>query len=120
MAYTPTTWRTGDVITSQKLNKLQKGLFIVTATAIPTSSDTEPPQASATSTQVLAAFDDGKIPVLTIKTNTESSVFLFTGYGTDQRNTSYNWVRFWNNYGFIYLTYDGKLYQVEPGGQAAV
>ena len=33
MSYTPTTWKTGDIVSSEKLNKLEQGVADVTDAA---------------------------------------------------------------------------------------
>lgn len=39
MSYTPTNWQTGDVITAEKLNKMEGGIAAGSATGLITSSD---------------------------------------------------------------------------------
>lgn len=53
MAYIPTVWATGDVITAEKLNKMENGIADVSAYIVPVVYDAD------TSTTILqASFDD--------------------------------------------------------------
>ena len=70
MAYTPTNWANGDVITSEKLNKIEQGLangsggiFLITADmASRTFSNV-----SATFEEAVEAYDNGMLLVLRVK-----------------------------------------------------
>ena len=70
MAYTKNTWRTGDIVSSQKLNHMEDGianaeqLFVITAT-LGEGSIT----ADKTATDVYDALNSGKVPVIKIVMN---------------------------------------------------
>lgn len=62
MAYEPTTWQSGDVVTSAKLNKLETAAapFIVTFT-VDWSGDDPTATADKTLTEIEAAWDAGMV-----------------------------------------------------------
>ena len=64
MAYTPTTWKSGDVVTSAKLNKLENGVANA-STLIVTIEDGEESGyvADATYAEIGAAIDAGGIVI---------------------------------------------------------
>ena len=65
MSYTPTTWQSGDIVTAEKLNKLEQGLadigggdpFVITVT--PTAQDLSGTM-DKTPAQILEAYESGK------------------------------------------------------------
>lgn len=65
MSYEPTNWKTGDVVTSAKLNKLEQGvagvqdIFVVTLTG-----DEEHPVPDKTFQEVLSAINEGSIVLM--------------------------------------------------------
>lgn len=64
MAYTPTNWQNGDVITAVKLNKIEQGIADIFCLLYPVNVDyngaTYTPD--KTYAEVRAAVDDGMIP----------------------------------------------------------
>lgn len=70
MAYEPTNWKTGDVVTSAKMNKLEQGVaagsgvLVVTLTRVEDAKEGEPEFLSShTSEQIFEAYSSGKIVV---------------------------------------------------------
>lgn len=69
MSYTPTTWKSGDVVTSAKLNKLEGGVaaandeFVITCT--PTAQDLSG-TVDKTNAEIFAAYQAGKKIVIQI------------------------------------------------------
>ena len=60
MAYTPNNWKDGDVITAEKMNKIENAVspLIITLTGETTSNGQ--PYVNATADDVLAALEAGK------------------------------------------------------------
>lgn len=73
MAYTPTNWQTGDVITAEKLNKMENGIAGSSLEVIFTVTTNDELVPNETFENVLAALTAG-IPV-TFKTN--AGMFLY-------------------------------------------
>ena len=68
MSYTPTEWKTGDIVTSQKLNKLENGLAAVgygTFKVTIASTIDEPPKLTMNKTwqEIKNAFDAGLVVI---------------------------------------------------------
>ena len=67
MSYEPTNWKTGDVVTSAKLNKLENGvagapdIFVVTVTG-----DEEHPVLDKTFQETLSAINEGSIVLMKV------------------------------------------------------
>ena len=86
MSYTPTTWATGDVITAEKLNKLENGvadgtkLFVINATGVASQDNPQTtPTLDKTYDEIKAAYDAGMTPVICYKETSpvgEASVIL--------------------------------------------
>lgn len=74
MSYEPTNWKTGDVVTSAKLNKLEQGVadaggsFVTTVTATydPDEASMNYERASHTASEILAAHRQGQICTLVL------------------------------------------------------
>ena len=93
--YTPTVWKNGDIITEQKLNKLEQGLedagckiakINVTLTAVGTSYTCTPDKTFA---EVMALIEDGYIPVYLFSEGDVHSVALPHTAHTDSSDPSY-------------------------------
>lgn len=93
--YTPTNWNNGDVITEQKLNKLEQGLedagckivvINVTLTAVGTDYTCTPDKTFA---EVMALINDGYIPVYLFSEGASHSVALPHTVHTDSSDPSY-------------------------------
>lgn len=80
MSYTPTEWKTGDVVTSAKLNKLEQGVanagggidaLVVTFTATVDDATGEISSISSnkTASEIYSAVESGKFVVATIDAN---------------------------------------------------
>ena len=91
MGYTPTSWSTGDVITAEKLNKIEDGiavaggfgtgLFVIhaTGTAGPGNPQTQP-TFDKTYEEVLAAFNSGLIPTVLFSGINSTGHAMFVSY----------------------------------------
>lgn len=71
MSYTPTEWKTGDVITAEKLNNMESGivggqeLFIIHATGVAAAPGTSTtPVVDKTYEEIADALQHGKIPFM--------------------------------------------------------
>ena len=60
MAYTPTSWSSGDVVTSEKLNKIEDGIENATMVVVNVSYADEAYRADATIDDIEDAISDGK------------------------------------------------------------
>lgn len=88
MAYTPTEWETGDVITAEKLNKMETGIAANSAgMIIPTFT----PNAGLTSAtcdmtlqEILSAIDAKRCFFAKVLTGDSISFFPLAGYNTEQ------------------------------------
>lgn len=81
LGYKPTEWKNGDVITSEKLNKLENatGFFVI---ELERGSDNSPTGIKASYNDILHALSQGKLPVVIgIDPNTNKGVSL--GFITD-------------------------------------
>lgn len=77
MAYTPTEWVTGDVITAVKLNKLENGVAAIDGVmVVPAEDDGTNTTLTATYAQIAAALSAG-IPVFIKVSLTESENYYF-------------------------------------------
>ena len=99
MAYTPTVWETGDVITAEKLNKAEKGIAEASDAAfyVTFTDDGETATADKTMDEIEAAISAGKavfckltgsqyIGVLTRHihdASPENTCVMFMGYDTN-------------------------------------
>lgn len=110
MMYTPTVWKNGDVITEQKLNKLEQGLedagckiavINVTLTAVGTSYTCTPDKTFA---EVMALIEDGYIPVYLFSEGASHSVALPSAVHTDSSDQSYGIFIDAMNYRFVHDT----------------
>ena len=83
MAYEPTTWKSGDVVTSAKLNKLENGVaaaggvFVIHKTVVEGTATLD-----ANYNQVSAAIEAGKIPVVLMEN---------VGGGVDIQYVNFTW-----------------------------
>ena len=82
MAYTKTTWQNGDLITAQKLNKLEQGvaaishlLFPVNVEASLNEFDSMVYTADKTYAEVCELIDSGRLPVYIIHRNDEEDTY---------------------------------------------
>ena len=72
MSYTPTDWKTGDLITAEKLNNMESGiagggagLFVINATGIADENNVQTqPTIDKTWDEIVAAVESGLIPVI--------------------------------------------------------
>lgn len=83
MSYTKTTWATGDVVSSEKLNHLEQGVydasngtFIITVTP-DTEADGGSCTADKTFAEVLDAYNNGKLPIVLFYSNPAFSEILY-------------------------------------------
>ena len=83
MTYTPTTWATGDVVSSEKLNKMEtgiesadNGLFVVTISYKSGNFSSD-----KTYEEIKSAWEGGKTPVCLLPAVT-SNVFSMTNFGS--------------------------------------
>lgn len=73
MAYEPTIWQTGDVVSSEKLNKLEEGvasgneIFLVEANATQDENDSWSCELSHTYSEIVSAAQSGAIPILRLR-----------------------------------------------------
>ena len=93
--YTPTNWKNGDIITEQKLNKLEQGLedagckivvINVTLTAVGTDYTCAPDKTFA---EVMALIEDGYIPVYLFTEGDVHNVALPNLVCTDSSDSGY-------------------------------
>ena len=87
MSYTPTEWKTGDVITAEKLNNMESGiaggqeLFIIHATGIATVPGTPTtPVLDKTHEEITNAIQNGKMPVMIADVEASKVTLQFAGY----------------------------------------
>lgn len=66
MAYTPTVWETGDVITAEKLNNMECGIEAATPLILTETEDSEAGTytLSETAGTIKTAFDSGRVVLL--------------------------------------------------------
>lgn len=77
MAYTKTTWNTGDVITAEKLNHMEDGIAsggVLLVNVTPTS-ETEG-TADKSYSEILEALQNGQIPVMFNEINGNINLYL--------------------------------------------
>lgn len=76
MAYTKTTWENGDLITAEKLNKLEQGVANIFHLLFPVNviniNNTMTPD--KTYAEVCALMDAGRVPIYIIKTQVSSVI----------------------------------------------
>lgn len=81
MSYTPTEWKTGDVITADKLNNMESGIaysgvFVITATNVASKSNPQTqPTLDKTFLEITDAIKAGKVPVLKMIVSSSSVIF---------------------------------------------
>lgn len=86
MSYTPTEWKTGDIVSSQKLNKLEEGVknayeFVRIKAALTETG----PVVEKNRTEIDAIVAAGNIPVITIGDEEVKGVAYYAGkLGTEQ------------------------------------
>ena len=74
MSYTPTDWKTGDVITADKLNNMEQGIvdsemLLITATNVASQSTPQTtPTLDKTFLEIADAIKAGKVPLLKMVT----------------------------------------------------
>jgi hypothetical protein len=80
MSYTPTEWKTGDIVSSQRLNKLEEGVKdayeFVRIKAVPSESGI---LAEKNGTEIDAIVAAGNIPVITIGDEEVIGVAYYVG-----------------------------------------
>lgn len=82
MAYTKTTWQTGDVVTSEKLNKIENGITNseqILWVPVHIDESTGAPHMDMTSSEVLDAVQNGKLPLMKIWPNNVLHVLMLAG-----------------------------------------
>lgn len=68
MAYEPTNWKSGDVVTSAKLNKMESGITAATPYIVNMlwNEETEKSYLDKTATEIIAAMQKGLVLVINI------------------------------------------------------
>lgn len=83
MSYTPTEWKTGDVITAEKLNNIENGVVNAKEVAVfeftPNGAEVT---TDCTPQDVADAYDSGKVCFAKITRGPEDSYIPFSKYGT--------------------------------------
>lgn len=85
MSYEPTNWKSGDVVTSAKLNKLEQGVaaggvFVVTATE---DNETNSTTLNKSYNEIKAAMMAGQMPVIvTDRSSDESDAVVWRTVGS--------------------------------------
>ena len=80
MSYTPTEWKTGDVVTSAKLNKLEQGVAAsgVLVVNVTTASDGETKVCDKTAGEMVAALESGGIIFRTVLSEDGAGGYQYT------------------------------------------
>lgn len=116
MSYTPTNWKNGDIITAEKLNKIENAItpFIVNFEFDKETEETTV-TSDKTAEQVYNAIISGKT---VIGIDQHNNVYAVTDYGYDEDEDKYN-VSFLNNNidsnTNVYLTTDSQGNNAEGG-----
>ncbi len=80
MAYTPTTWVTGDTITTSKLNKIEQG--IVGAGCFLVKYQTNSMALNKTWQEIVDAAKEGKTPILYVEDEIDGTIYNYLHYFT--------------------------------------
>lgn len=104
MAYTPTEWKTGDVITAPKLNNIEQGivnggdLFVITATNVATRTNPQAqPTLDKTFLEIADAIKTGKVVVLKVTDETEILFFVTEAMVISNNSEIFNVLFSYNN-----------------------
>lgn len=78
MSYEPTIWKSGDVVTSAKLNKMEQGIASGSGVVMPTytTSDGETYTCDMTFAEITSAISEGKFVVARIINQNDDFTFL--------------------------------------------
>lgn len=103
MSYTPTEWKSGDTVTSAKLNKMEQGIASGSSVVMPiyTTSDMETFTCNMTFAEIASAITDGKFVVARIMFSNDGSSYFLTISFSDVETIVYSTT-----------TPDGKLTQI--------
>lgn len=106
MSYDPTNWKTGDVVTSAKLNKLEQGVaagsgVLVVHSNYDETSGTE--VLDKTAFEIFSASSDGKVVISAFNSGGQMIVTSFLSY------VSANPVTGWAAFKFIDIAPDGQI-----------
>lgn len=118
MAYEPTKWEKGDVITAEKLNKIENAMGVLIITDAGEKDENGVIELSATPRQVHDAVENGRLIVLRYIGNSGSSFYYLSSTNPIESEEGPNWFynMFFNQLGTESKYSKNPLYVTKQSG----